>query len=105
LIHHFCKPSNNRVTNSINVIVDVIFILQKQVQADVCLAQKMVQNALDILRGAIMIVYPMNLPPHDVIRHEFENTEDLSGMQASLEVRFTCNWKIISGKRVSQDVH
>jgi hypothetical protein len=48
----------------------------------------MVQDALDILRGAIMIVYPMNLPPHDVIRHEFENTEDLSGMQASLEVRF-----------------
>lgn len=47
----------------------------------------MVQNALDILRGAVMIVYPMNLPPHDVIRHELENTEDLSGMQASLEVR------------------
>jgi len=51
----------------------------------------MVQNALDILRGAVMIVYPMNLPPHDVIRHEFESTEDLSGMQASLEVRCLCS--------------
>jgi hypothetical protein len=60
----------------------------------------MVQNALDILRGAIMIVYPMNLPPHDVIRHEFENTEDLSGMQASLEVRFTFNYKIASDIRL-----
>lgn len=33
-----------------------------------------------------MIVYPMGLPPHDVIRKEFENTEDLTGTQASLEV-------------------
>lgn len=55
-------------------------------QADVCINIKMVQQALDILRGATMIVYPMNLPPHDVIRQEFENTEDLAGTQASLEV-------------------
>ena len=26
-----------------------------------------------------MIVYPMGLPPHDPIRMEFENNEDLSG--------------------------
>ncbi|XP_015119033.1 cilia- and flagella-associated protein 298 [Diachasma alloeum] len=45
-----------------------------------------VQDALDILRGATMIVYPMGLPPHEVIRQEFENTEDLTGMQASLEI-------------------
>lgn len=49
---------------------------------------KIVQEALDILRGAVMIVYPMGLPPHDVIRQEFENTEDLTGTQASLEVNF-----------------
>ncbi|XP_017794577.1 PREDICTED: UPF0769 protein C21orf59 homolog [Habropoda laboriosa] len=48
--------------------------------------QKLVQETLDILRGAVTIVYPMGLPPHDVIRQEFENTEDLSGTQASLEV-------------------
>ncbi|KAF7994078.1 hypothetical protein HCN44_011347 [Aphidius gifuensis] len=47
---------------------------------------KLIQEALDILRGSVMIVYPMGLPPHDVIRQEFENTEDLSGTQASLEV-------------------
>lgn len=28
-----------------------------------------------------MIVYPMNLPPHDNIRMEFENQEDLEGTQ------------------------
>lgn len=33
-----------------------------------------------------MIVYPMKLPPHDPIRMEFENIEDLSGTQASLDV-------------------
>lgn len=47
---------------------------------------KIVNEALDELRGAVMIVYPMGLPPHDVIRKEFENAEDLTGTQASLEV-------------------
>lgn len=47
---------------------------------------KMVQEAIDLLKGAVMIVYPMKLPPHDVIRMEFENIEDLSGTQASLDV-------------------
>lgn len=50
------------------------------------LTLKQVQNAIDILRGAVMIVYPMNLPPHDTIWMEFTNTEDLTGTQASLEV-------------------
>lgn len=56
-------------------------ILQKNVDADVCVTQATVQEALQILRGAVMIVYPMGLPPHDPIRHEFDNTEDLSGTQ------------------------
>lgn len=50
------------------------------------LTLKNVQDALAILRGAVTIVYPMDLPPHDPIRLEFTNTEDLSGTQASLEV-------------------
>ena len=59
-------------------------------QQEKLVTQKTVQEALDILRGAVTIVYPMGLPPHDIIRQEFENTEDLSGTQASLEVRFRC---------------
>lgn len=47
---------------------------------------KNVSEALNLLRGAITIVYPMQLPPHDIIRMEFNNTEDLSGTQASREV-------------------
>ncbi|EFA01664.2 UPF0769 protein CG18675-like Protein [Tribolium castaneum] len=51
-----------------------------------CLDMKVVKEAINILKGATLIVYPMKLPPHDVIRMEFENIEDLSGTQASLEV-------------------
>lgn len=57
--------------------------VQKNVDADVCVTQATVQEALQILRGAVMIVYPMGLPPHDPIRHEFDNTEDLSGTQVN----------------------
>lgn len=51
-----------------------------------CLTMKIVQEALNILKGAVTIVYPMKLPPHDIIRMEFENIEDLTGTQASLDV-------------------
>lgn len=61
-------------------------ISKKMVDTNQCLTQARVQEALDILRGAVTIVYPMGLPPHDPIQAEIENCEDLSGMQASLEV-------------------
>lgn len=47
---------------------------------------KTIQEAINILKGAATIVYPMKLPPHDTIRMEFENIEDLSGTHASLQV-------------------
>ena len=59
-------------------------IFQKKVQSDACVTQTTVKEALDILRGAVMIVYPMGLPPHDKIKHEFENEEDLAGTQVKL---------------------
>lgn len=55
--------------------------MQKQVQANVCVTLDLVREALDQLRGAVMIVYPMDLPPHDPIRMELEDREDLSGTQ------------------------
>lgn len=61
-------------------------ISKKKVQANELVTQKTVKDALDILRGAVTIVYPMGLPPHENIKMEFENNEDLSGTQASLEV-------------------
>lgn len=55
--------------------------MQKQVQANVCVTVEMIKEALDQLRGAVMIVYPMGLPPHDPIRMELEDKEDLSETQ------------------------
>lgn len=61
-------------------------VSKKIVNENIPLTLKQVQNAIGILRGAVTIVYPMDLPPHDTIRMEFTNTEDLNGTQASLEV-------------------
>ena len=49
-----------------------------------------VQEALNILRGAVMIVYPMGLPPHDPIRMEMENKEELEGTHVCRAVVFYC---------------
>lgn len=51
-----------------------------------CLTDAVVQEGLNLLRGCIMIIYPMNLPTHDTIRQELDNREDLEGTQASKEV-------------------
>ena len=40
-----------------------------------------VKESLDLLNGAVKIVWPMGLPPFDPVRMELENTEDLSGTQ------------------------
>lgn len=50
------------------------------------LTHEVVKDALDQMKGAVMIVYPMGLPPHDPVRQELENTEDLSGTQVRLKV-------------------
>lgn len=67
------------------------FFFQKQVQANICVTKEMVKEALDMLRGAVMIVYPMGLPPHDPIRMEFEGREDLAGTQVDSSA---CCWEI-----------
>ncbi|XP_052807657.1 cilia- and flagella-associated protein 298-like [Mya arenaria] len=61
-------------------------ISKKKVAANEMVTQKTVQEALDIMRGAVTIVYPMGLPPHENIKMEFENNEDLSGTQASKDI-------------------
>ncbi|KAK3925676.1 Cilia- and flagella-associated protein 298 [Frankliniella fusca] len=78
-------------------------VSKKQVQAGIPVTKKMVQEALDLLRGAVTIVYPMGLPPHDVIQNEFDNTEDLTGTQASLEVIEPCMASLwFSGKEMNR---
>ncbi|EDV40535.2 uncharacterized protein Dana_GF10560 [Drosophila ananassae] len=59
---------------------------RKLAKSSKALTLKIVEEAMNLLRGAVTIVYPMQLPPHDTIRMEFANMEDLSGTQASKEV-------------------
>ena len=60
-------------------------MLQQQVDANIPLTSEVVQDALDQMRGAVMIVYPMGLPPHEPVKQELENTEDLSGTQVRVD--------------------
>lgn len=66
--------------------MSVFIHCQKQAQANVCITMEMIKDALDQLRGAVMIVYPMGLPPHDPIKMEFEDQEDLSGTQVDSRI-------------------
>uniref|UniRef100_A0A1A9VCB9 Cilia- and flagella-associated protein 298 n=1 Tax=Glossina austeni TaxID=7395 RepID=A0A1A9VCB9_GLOAU len=67
--------------NDARELIDKKLVLTKRP-----LTLKIVSEAINLLRGAVTIVYPMQLPPHDYIRQEFTNTEDLSGTQASRDV-------------------
>ncbi|XP_041462005.1 cilia- and flagella-associated protein 298-like [Lytechinus variegatus] len=76
-------------------------ISKNQASANVCVTQPMIKDALDQLRGAVTIVYPMGLPPHDPIRMEFEGSEELDGTQASLSVLEEDNTSLwFSGKEM-----
>ncbi|XP_017840219.1 cilia- and flagella-associated protein 298 [Drosophila busckii] len=77
---HMCKVLANAMTDA-KAMID-----KKLVKDAKPLKLKDVEEALNILRGAVTIVYPMKLPPHDTIQMEFANMEDLAGTQASKEV-------------------
>lgn len=61
------------------------------------MTEDMISDSLDKLRGAIMIVYPMNLPPYDPIRLEFEGQEDLSGSQVQSSISVCTYSNVIIG--------
>jgi len=61
-------------------------ISKKLTESNTMVTMSEVNAAMDLLRGAVMIVYPMGLPPHDPIKMEFEDKEDLEGTQASKDV-------------------
>ena len=54
--------------------------MQKHVDANKAMTKEIIKDTIDQLRGALMIVYPMGLPPYDAIRLEFEDNEDLAGI-------------------------
>ena len=65
-------------------------------KSNIKLTEQHIHDALEILRGAVTIVHPMNIPPYDPIRMEFENREELAGTQDQIMVRLTRNYFITS---------
>ena len=59
-------------------------ISKKLVQADQCVTCDQINEALQQLKGAVMIVYPMGLPPYDPVELEFKNQEELEGTQVKI---------------------
>lgn len=79
------QPLENMQNMIKNAITDAKNrVSKKLVQENKCLTIKDVQEALNILKGAVRIAYPMDLPSHDPIKMEFMNIEDLSGKQVNL---------------------
>eukprot|EP00741_Cyanophora_paradoxa_P002462 tig00000076_g2386.t1 len=59
---------------------------KNQVDKKVNMTASMLTEAIDRVRGAVMIVWPMGLPEWDPVKQILEGTEALDGTQASLEV-------------------
>ncbi|CAG0923323.1 unnamed protein product [Notodromas monacha] len=51
----------------------------EQVEHNVCLTLRKTEIALEIISGALTVVYPAGLPEYDPIREELENRQDLRG--------------------------
>ncbi len=45
----------------------------------VALTRKLLRDAVDNVRGAVMICYPMGLPDWDMVRMLLEDREELAG--------------------------
>ena len=59
-------------------------VSSQNVQSNICITFADILEALDILKGAVSIVYPMGLPEYDPIKMEMENREELAGTQAQV---------------------
>jgi len=61
-------------------------VAKEQVQMKQLTSRKALQDAVEAIKGAVMIVYPMGLPPYDTVRQILDEKEDLSSSAAGLEV-------------------
>lgn len=103
-----CQPTEKMQEVLQKTIAEAKGIISKElVKSNTCLTEQHICDAIDILRGAIMIAYPMNLPPYDPIREEFENREELKGTQDHkmvLDVSVTKLWfagkEMLCGKKL-----
>ena len=68
------------------MLIDIADDVKKKIHKDnvkngVEVTEKKVKECLDLISGAVKIVWPMGLPHFDPVRLELENCEDLNGTQ------------------------
>lgn len=74
-----CKPELGEIIKK--TIADAKAILDKnQVTRKVPCGMAQLQEKIDNIRGAVMIAYPMGLPPYDEVRQELEDNAEIPGM-------------------------
>jgi len=79
-----CSPDVSKVL--IKTLEEAVAVASKdQVTKKVNLTKKMLLDAVDNIRGAVMICYPMGLPEWDLVRQNLEDTEDLTGTSFAAE--------------------
>jgi len=61
-------------------------ISKKQALARKPMTMAIIKEEFEKIKGAVMIVYPMGLPPYDEVQHILNGTENLAGRQDSLNV-------------------
>eukprot|EP00798_Chlamydomonas_sp_ICE-L_P025563 gene25563-11213_t len=70
-----CSPDECKVL--MKTLEDAVALVDKsQVERKVCLSKKALADALDGIRGGVMICYPMGLPEWDFVRESLEETDD-----------------------------
>lgn len=57
--------------------------MQDQVGRKVLLTKAALEEAIDNIRGAVMIAFPQGLPEWDLVRQALEGTEELVGTSVS----------------------
>ncbi len=76
------KESKEKVLDRTVAEVRLRMNAEESVKSGSCLTRKAIKECLDVLKGAVSIVYPMGLPEYDPVRMELENREELDGTQA-----------------------
>lgn len=61
-------------------------VSERQVQMKVNATVKALEDAINNIKGAVMIAFPMGLPDYDTVRQILEEREQLDGGAAALEV-------------------
>jgi hypothetical protein len=79
-LDHFAETITKTLENAKTTVS------KDQVAANKALSKELLSEALNDIKGAITIAYPMGLPEHEPIKYILEDDEDLSQSAASKDV-------------------